>query len=97
MSAERIADLLRRPAAGGAVAVEGWLRSARHAKDLSFLAVNDGSSLAGLQAVVAPDVVPPPVVPSFRQAALHPSPSVTLPSSQDSSGSGRPSPHTPFS
>ena len=56
MSAERIADLLRRPAAGGAVAVEGWLRSARHAKDLSFLAVNDGSSLAGLQAVVAPDV-----------------------------------------
>jgi asparaginyl-tRNA synthetase len=56
VKAERIADLLRRPAAGGAAAVEGWLRSARHGKDLSFLAVNDGSSLAGLQAVVAPEV-----------------------------------------
>jgi asparaginyl-tRNA synthetase len=56
VSAERIADLLRRPAAGGATTVAGWLRSARHAKDLSFLVVNDGSSVAGLQAVVAPEV-----------------------------------------
>jgi asparaginyl-tRNA synthetase len=51
---ERIAELLSRPAAGGEVEVRGWLRSARHAKDLSFLVVNDGSCLSGLQVVAAP-------------------------------------------
>ena len=40
------------PPPAGDVTVEGWLRSARHAKERSFLAVNDGSCLAGLQAVV---------------------------------------------
>lgn len=56
MKAERIAALLRRPAAGGTAAVEGWLRSARHGKERSFLVVNDGSCLAGLQVVAEPDV-----------------------------------------
>jgi asparaginyl-tRNA synthetase len=51
---ERIAELLRRPAAGGAVELFGWLRSARHAKDLSFLVLNDGSCLSGVQVVVDP-------------------------------------------
>ena len=54
MIGERIAELLSRPAAGGEVEVRGWLRSARHAKDLSFLVVNDGSCLSGLQVVAAP-------------------------------------------
>jgi asparaginyl-tRNA synthetase len=51
---ERIAALLRRPAAGGEVTVEGWVRSARHAKERSFLVLNDGSCLAGLQALAEP-------------------------------------------
>ena len=32
--------------------VEGWVRTVRHAKDVAFLAVNDGSCLANLQIVV---------------------------------------------
>jgi asparaginyl-tRNA synthetase len=56
VSAERIAALLRRPAAGGEAIVEGWVRSARHAKERSFLVVNDGSCLAGLQVLAEPDL-----------------------------------------
>jgi asparaginyl-tRNA synthetase len=62
---ERIADLLRRPAAGGEAEVAGWLRSARHAKDLSFLAVNDGSCLSGVQ------VVADPSVPGYERVVRH--------------------------
>jgi asparaginyl-tRNA synthetase len=51
---ERIAALLARTAAGGEVEIAGWLRSARHAKDLSFLVVNDGSCLSGIQVVAEP-------------------------------------------
>jgi asparaginyl-tRNA synthetase len=51
---ERIATLLRRGEAGGEAAVEGWVRSARHAKERSFLVVNDGSCLAGLQVIAEP-------------------------------------------
>jgi asparaginyl-tRNA synthetase len=56
VTAERIAALLRRPSAGGEATVEGWLRSARHGKERSFLVVNDGSCLAGLQVLAEPDV-----------------------------------------
>lgn len=53
---ERVAALLRRPAAGGGVRVQGWLRTARHAKEVSFLELNDGSSLAGVQVVAGPEL-----------------------------------------
>jgi asparaginyl-tRNA synthetase len=56
VSRERIAQLLRRPAPGSEVEVRGWLRSARHGKDRSFLVVNDGSSVAGIQVVVEPSL-----------------------------------------
>jgi asparaginyl-tRNA synthetase len=52
----RVRDLLRRPAAGGDVVVRGWLKTARHAKERSFLELTDGSSLAGIQAVVEHDL-----------------------------------------
>ena len=52
---ESIRDLLGREAAGGEVTVRGWLRTARHAKQMSFLEVNDGSSLGGLQIVAEPN------------------------------------------
>ena len=51
MKARRVAELLADGRPGEVVVVEGWLRTARHAKGLSFLDVNDGSSLAGLQVV----------------------------------------------
>jgi asparaginyl-tRNA synthetase len=48
---ERIANLLDSAAAGRRVRVQGWLRTRRSSKDFSFLEINDGSSLAGLQVV----------------------------------------------
>lgn len=53
---ERVRDLLRRPQAGGSVTVRGWLKTARHAKERSFLEVTDGSCLTGIQVVVEPEL-----------------------------------------
>ena len=50
----RVRDLLGRQSAGGEVRVRGWLRSARHAKAVSFLDVSDGSCIGGVQVVAAP-------------------------------------------
>jgi asparaginyl-tRNA synthetase len=51
-----VRDLLARDSAGGTVTVRGWLRTARHSKNVSFLEVHDGSGFAGIQAVAAPDL-----------------------------------------
>ncbi|MBI2963028.1 MAG: asparagine--tRNA ligase [Deltaproteobacteria bacterium] len=48
---ERVKDLLSRESAGGSVTVRGWLKTARHGKEISFLEVSDGSCFAGIQAV----------------------------------------------
>ena len=50
-----VREILARTSAGGEVTVEGWLRTARHGKGLSFLDVSDGSSFRGLQVVVDPE------------------------------------------
>jgi asparaginyl-tRNA synthetase len=55
MAVESIRGMLRREAAGGPGVVRGWLRSARHAKAVSFLDVSDGSCMAGLQVVANPE------------------------------------------
>ncbi|MDG2333678.1 MAG: asparagine--tRNA ligase [Myxococcota bacterium] len=52
---ELIREILARPEAGGEVTVRGWLRTARHAKKVSFLEVFDGSCMAGIQAVAGPE------------------------------------------
>ncbi len=56
MSATRVRELLERGEVGARVEVAGWLRSARHSKELSFLDLNDGSCLAGLQLVAGPEL-----------------------------------------
>jgi asparaginyl-tRNA synthetase len=48
----RIRELLHLPHSPGEVVVEGWVRTVRNAKEVAFLAVNDGSCLANLQTVV---------------------------------------------
>ena len=53
---QSIRSILDRESAGGAVTLRGWLRTARHSKNLSFLEVSDGSCFAGLQAVASPDL-----------------------------------------
>ena len=53
---ESIREILERDRSGGTVILRGWLRTARHSKNLSFLEVTDGSCLAGLQAVASPEL-----------------------------------------
>jgi asparaginyl-tRNA synthetase len=55
-SGARVKDVLARPNAGGSVVIHGWLKTARHAKGVSFLEVSDGSSFAGIQVVVEPSL-----------------------------------------
>jgi len=52
----RVVELLAREAPGGRVVVQGWLRTARHGKDVSFLEVSDGSCMAGIQVVAEPSL-----------------------------------------
>ncbi len=52
----RILDLLRHGQPNETVTVKGWVRTKREQKEFSFVEVNDGSSMAGLQVVVNLDV-----------------------------------------
>ena len=49
-----IAELLRRPASGEEVVVKGWVRTKRGNKNVTFIALNDGSCLANIQIVADP-------------------------------------------
>ncbi|MFP6654498.1 MAG: OB-fold nucleic acid binding domain-containing protein, partial [Myxococcota bacterium] len=55
MEVESIRRLLRRPAPADGVRVQGWLRTVRHGKQVSFLDVHDGSCMDGLQLVAGPE------------------------------------------
>ncbi len=48
----RIIDLLRHGQPAETVTVKGWVRTKRELKEFSFVEVNDGSSLQGLQVVL---------------------------------------------
>lgn len=52
MTTQRILDLLRHGQPNETVTVKGWVRTKREQKEFSFVEVNDGSSMAGLQTVV---------------------------------------------
>ncbi|MCU0551700.1 MAG: asparagine--tRNA ligase [Leptolyngbya sp. Prado105] len=52
----RIAELLRAGQPDETVTIQGWVRTKREQKGFSFIEVNDGSSMAGLQVVINPDV-----------------------------------------
>ncbi len=54
---QRINEILSSPAIGTHIQVTGWLRSCRNSKEISFLDLNDGSGLTGLQ-VVADKTLP---------------------------------------
>lgn len=55
MKVESIRSMRLRPSAGEPGHVQGWLRTVRHGKDVSFLDVNDGSCMDGLQVVANPE------------------------------------------
>ncbi len=52
----RILELLRNGQPDQTVTVQGWVRTKREQKEFSFIEVNDGSSMAGLQVVVNQEV-----------------------------------------
>jgi asparaginyl-tRNA synthetase len=56
MTIRRILDLLRNGQPDETVTVQAWVRTKREQKEFSFVEVNDGSSLAGLQVVVNQDL-----------------------------------------
>jgi asparaginyl-tRNA synthetase len=56
MTSRRIIELLRHGMPGDAITIQGWLRTKRELKDFTFLEVNDGSSLQGLQVVLEPSL-----------------------------------------
>ena len=51
-----ISDLLRHGQPQETAIVQGWLRTKREQKEFTFLEVNDGSSLKGLQVLVSKDL-----------------------------------------
>ena len=52
MRRSKIKDLLARDAAGGEVLVQGWVKTRRSSKAVSFLQISDGSTLKDMQIVV---------------------------------------------
>jgi asparaginyl-tRNA synthetase len=58
MTSRRIIELLRHGEPGERVDINAWVRTKRELKDFAFVEVNDGSSLQGLQVVVASSTVP---------------------------------------
>ncbi len=55
MERTRIVDVLRNAKIGSTTTVMGWARSRRSSKDVSFIALNDGSTIKTLQIVAAND------------------------------------------
>ena len=56
MVTRRVADILKNGQPDESVTIQGWVRTKRELKKFSFVEVNDGSSLAGLQAVLDADL-----------------------------------------
>ncbi len=52
----RIRDILHSGQPGQATIIQGWVRTKREGKGITFLEVNDGSSMAGLQVVLNADM-----------------------------------------
>lgn len=56
MTIRRIVDLLRHGQPDETVTIQGWVRTKREQKEFTFVEVNDGSSMAGLQAILKQDL-----------------------------------------
>ena len=55
MRRSRVKDILNRDQAGGDVLVQGWVRTRRTSKSVSFIQVSDGSTLSDIQVVADED------------------------------------------
>jgi asparaginyl-tRNA synthetase len=52
MEVTKVSNLLSLAPVGTSVLVQGWVRTRRDSKELSFVEINDGSSLSGIQVIV---------------------------------------------
>ena len=52
MQRTKIKDILGKESAGGEVLVQGWVKTRRSSKSVSFLQINDGSTLRDIQVVL---------------------------------------------
>lgn len=52
MKRERLVDMLKRTDFGAEVEAKGWVRTRRSSKSVSFIALNDGSTIKNIQVVV---------------------------------------------
>ena len=53
---QRIAQILKQGQPDESITIKGWVRTKRELKEFAFMEVNDGSSMAGLQVVIDPDL-----------------------------------------
>ena len=53
---EKIIDILKATEPRENVSCSGWARSLRSSKEVTFLVLNDGSTIENLQVVLAPDL-----------------------------------------
>ncbi len=56
MKRTRIAHALNLPAPQSGLLLKGWIRTVRNSKNVSFINLNDGSNMAGIQIVVPGDL-----------------------------------------
>ncbi|WP_088893299.1 asparagine--tRNA ligase [Leptolyngbya ohadii] len=56
MTTRRIVDLLRHGQPDETVTIQGWVRTKREQKEFTFVEINDGSSMSGLQAILNQDL-----------------------------------------
>eukprot|EP00029_Vermamoeba_vermiformis_P011878 TRINITY_DN6685_c0_g1_i1.p1 TRINITY_DN6685_c0_g1~~TRINITY_DN6685_c0_g1_i1.p1 ORF type:complete len:485 (-),score=68.68 TRINITY_DN6685_c0_g1_i1:54-1508(-) len=54
ISRSQIVDILKRPSVGEKIEVKGWVKTLRTKKTVSFIELNDGSTINNLQVVVDP-------------------------------------------
>ena len=82
---DRVVDVLAMDPKGQTLTVKGWLRTVRKGKGVTFLNVNDGSNLAGLQVVAGDDL---PNIEEVRKLTTGSAVSVTG-TLQESMGKGQ--------
>ncbi|WP_159789259.1 asparagine--tRNA ligase [Sodalinema gerasimenkoae] len=69
MEHRKILDILRHGHPDETVIVRGWIRTKRDLKNFSFIELNDGSALANLQIVIAPEVAGPDLLKHLNTGA----------------------------
>ena len=57
MKRTKIKSLLNKDATGQEVCVNGWVRTRRGSKNVSFIALNDGSTINNIQIVAEGDTL----------------------------------------